>query len=95
MKLEELYGKLKTHEMEQEQRKIIYGAGTVDNKLSELMKTTALTVSNVRETEAKAVRPQNKKNEIFEADMDDGDRSRIMMVKYTTTQERPKWWPTP
>lgn len=41
--------------MEQEQRKIIYGSRTVDNKISELMKTTALTASNVRENEAKVI----------------------------------------
>ena len=67
MNLEELYGKLKTHKMEQEQRRIIYGAGTVDNKNFELLKTTALTASSYRETEAKAVKPKNKKDEIFEA----------------------------
>ena len=53
--------------------RIIYGAGTVDSKNSKLLKTTALTASSYRETEAKAVKPQNKKDEIFEAEMDDGD----------------------
>ena len=70
---EKLYRKLKTHEMEQEQSKIIYGAGIVDRKNDELLKTTALTASSYRETEAKAVKPKNKKDEIFEAEMDDGD----------------------
>ena len=42
MSIERLYGKLKTHEMEQEQRQIIYGPGTVDSKNTTLLKTTAL-----------------------------------------------------
>ena len=59
--------------MEQEQRKIIYGAGTVDSKNEELIKTTTLTASGYREPKAKAVKPQNKKDMFFEAEMNDGD----------------------
>ena len=44
MSIERLYGKLKTHEMEQEKRKIIYGPGTVDSKNTTLLKTTTLVV---------------------------------------------------
>ena len=51
MSIERLYGKLKTHDMEQEQRQIIYGPGTVDNKNTAMLKTTALVVRNVNETE--------------------------------------------
>ena len=43
--------------MDQEQRRIIYGARTVDSKNSEVLKITALTASSYRETEAKAVKP--------------------------------------
>lgn len=68
MTLEKLYGKLKTHEMEQEQRKIIYGASTVDNKNSELLKTTALTASSYKD---KGV----KKDEFFEAEMIEEDQT--------------------
>ena len=52
MSIERLYGKLKTHEMEQEQRQIIYGPGTVDSKNTALLKTTALVVRDVDETES-------------------------------------------
>ncbi|XP_074342461.1 uncharacterized protein LOC141680026 [Apium graveolens] len=48
MTLEKLYGKLKTHEIEQEQRKIIYGGGTIDSKNVELLKTTALVASGIK-----------------------------------------------
>ena len=73
LSLEKLYGKLRTHEMEQEQRKIIYGAGTVDIKNDELLKIIALTASSYRKPKAKVVKPQNKKDMFFEAEMDDGD----------------------
>ena len=59
--------------MEQEQRKIIYGTGTVDIRNDELLKTTTLTASSYREPKVKAIKPQDKKDEIFEAEMDDGD----------------------
>ena len=45
MSLDKLYGKMKTHEMELEQNKIIYGSGAVDTKNAELLKTTALVAS--------------------------------------------------
>ena len=61
LSLKKLYGKLKTHKMEQEQRKIIYGTGIVDRKNDELLKITALTASSYREPKAKVVKPQNKK----------------------------------
>ena len=48
MSLEKLYGKMKTHEMEQEQKKIIYGSGAVDVKNAELLKTTALVASKYK-----------------------------------------------
>ena len=68
MSIERLYGKLKTHEMEQEQRQIIYGPGTVDNKNTSLLKTTALVVRNVDETETRVEKPVSDKQEIIEAE---------------------------
>ena len=47
MSIERLYGKLKTHEMEQEQRQIIYGPGIVDSKNTTMLKTTTLVVKDV------------------------------------------------
>ncbi|KAK1382405.1 hypothetical protein POM88_020140 [Heracleum sosnowskyi] len=44
MPLEMIYGKLKTYEMEQEQRVIIYGSGTVDSKHNALVRSAALVV---------------------------------------------------
>ena len=62
MSIERLYGKLKTHELEQEQRQMIYGPGTVDSK------NTALVVRNVDETESRVEKPVFDKQEIVEAD---------------------------
>ena len=53
MSIERLYGKLQTHEMEHEQRQIIYGPGTVDSKNTTLLKTTTFVVKDVAETETK------------------------------------------
>ena len=68
MSIETLYGKLKTHKMEQEQRQIIYGTGTVDNNNTALLKTTALVVRNVDETETRVEKPISDKHEIVEAE---------------------------
>ena len=68
MSIERLYGKLKTHEMEQEQRQIIYGPGTVDNKNTTLLKTTSLVVRDVDETESRVEKPVSDKQEVVEAD---------------------------
>ena len=68
MSIERLYGKLKTHEMEQEQRQIIYGPGTVDNKNTALLKTTTLVVRDVDETESRVEKPVSDKQEVVEAD---------------------------
>ena len=61
MSIERLYGKLKNHEMEQEQRQIIYGPGIVDSKNTTLLKTTALVVKNVDETETRVEKPVAEK----------------------------------
>ena len=66
--IERLYGKLKTHEMEQEQRQIIYGPGTVDNKNTSMLKTTALVVRIVDEIESRVDKLVSDKHEIVEAD---------------------------
>ena len=65
---ERLYGKLKTHEIEQEQRQIIYGPGTVDSNNTALLKTTALIVRNVDETETRVKKSISDKHEIVEAE---------------------------
>ena len=64
MSIERLYGKLKTHEMEQEQRQIIYGPGTVDIKNTK----TTLVVRNVDEIESRVEKPVSDKQEIVEAE---------------------------
>ena len=53
MSIERLYGKLKTHKMEQEQGHVIYGPGIVDNNNIALLKTTALVVKDVAETKTR------------------------------------------
>ena len=63
MSIEILYGKLKTHEMEQEQRQIIYGPGAVDNKNTTLLKTTTLVIRNVDETESRVEKLVSDKQE--------------------------------
>ena len=73
LSLEKLYGKLKTHEMEQNRGRSFMVLEQWTARNDELLKTTALTASSYREPKAKAVKPQNKKDEIFEAEMDDGD----------------------
>ena len=47
--------------MEQEQRQIIYGPRTVDNKNTALLKTTTLVVRNVDETESRVEKPVSDK----------------------------------
>ncbi|XP_074374352.1 uncharacterized protein LOC141714750 [Apium graveolens] len=86
MTLEKLYGKLKTHEMEQEQRNIIYGGGTVDSKNTELLKTTALIASGIKELDITAEKPKSKAEILFEAEMDDGNLSGSPSDYYTTEE---------
>ena len=54
--------------MEQEQRQIIYGPRTVDNKNTTMLKTTALVVRNVDEIGSRVEKPVSDKPEIVEAD---------------------------
>ncbi|KAL8104625.1 hypothetical protein AgCh_028737 [Apium graveolens] len=83
MTLEKLYGKLKTHEMEQEQRKIIYGGGTTDCKNAELLKTTTLVASGIKELDITAEKPKSKDETLFEAEMDDGSLTGNLSDYYT------------
>ena len=69
MSIERLYGKLKTHEMEQEQRHIIYGPGTVDTKNTTLLKTTTLVVKDVAVMETRIEKPVAEKQEFVEAEI--------------------------
>ncbi|XP_074377819.1 uncharacterized protein LOC141719344 [Apium graveolens] len=86
MTLEKLYGKMKTHEMEHEQRKIIYGGGTVDSKNAELLKTTALVASGIKELDISDEKPKSKAETLFEAEMDDGNLSGNPSDYYTTKE---------
>ena len=69
MSLEKLYGKLRTYEMEQEQRVIIYGSGIVDSKSTALLKTTALVATEPKDVVTKDEKPQMIKEDIIEAEM--------------------------
>ncbi|KAK1398445.1 hypothetical protein POM88_008308 [Heracleum sosnowskyi] len=70
MVLEMIYGKLKTYEMEQEQRVIIYGQGTVDNKSTALARSAALVVDEPTTSEVQVQIPRAGKEVIIEAEMD-------------------------
>ena len=48
MSLEKLYGKLKTYEIEQEQRVIFYGQGTVESKNATLHTTVLVKFCEVK-----------------------------------------------
>ncbi|KAK1378134.1 hypothetical protein POM88_024878 [Heracleum sosnowskyi] len=70
MPLEMIYGKLKTYEMEQEQRVIIYGSGTVDSKHNALVRSAALVVDEPITSEIQVQTPRAGKDVIIEAEMD-------------------------
>ena len=72
--LKDLYGKLKTHEMEQEQRQIIYGPRTVDSKNTALLKTTTLVVKDVVVTETRIEKPVAEKQEFVEAEISENSQ---------------------
>ena len=50
-------------------RVIIYGSGTVDNKNTALLKTTALVATEPKDVVTKDEKPQMVKEEIIEAEM--------------------------
>ena len=75
MSLEKLYGKLKTYEMEQEQRVIIYGQGMVDNKNATLQKTTALVAEEIIALPAKVETAVTGREMIIEAEIATGDQA--------------------
>ena len=58
--------------MEQEQRVIIYGSGTVDSKNTALLKTTALVATEPKNGVTKADKPQILKEETIEAELTTG-----------------------
>ena len=58
--------------MEQEQRVIIYGSGTVDSKNNALLKTTALVATEPKDVVTKADKPQILKEETIEAELTTG-----------------------
>lgn len=69
MSLEMIYGKLRTYEMEQEQRVISYGPGTVDSKNTALLKTTALVVQEPAKPEVQSETVLSASAEIIEAEL--------------------------
>ncbi|KAK1379442.1 hypothetical protein POM88_026186 [Heracleum sosnowskyi] len=73
MSLEMIYGKLKTYEMEQEQRVIIYGSGTVDNKHNALARSAALVVDEPTTSDIQVQTPRAGKEVIIESEMDSGN----------------------
>ena len=74
MSIERLYGKLKTHEMEQEKRQIIYGLGTMESKNITLVKITTLVVKDVAVTETKIEKPVAEKQEFVEAEISENSQ---------------------
>ena len=74
MSIERLYGKLKTHEMEQEQRDIIYGQGIVDSKNTTLLKTTTLVVNDVAMTETRIEKPIAEKKEFVDTEISENSQ---------------------
>ncbi|XP_074342215.1 uncharacterized protein LOC141679680 [Apium graveolens] len=75
MSLDKLYGKMKTHEMELEQKKIIYGSGAVDVKNAELLKTTALVASKHMDLDITTEKPKTNDQVLCDAEVDDGNLS--------------------
>ncbi|KAK1378017.1 hypothetical protein POM88_024761 [Heracleum sosnowskyi] len=70
MSLEMIYGKLKTYEMEQEQRVIIYGPGTVDNNHNALVRSATLVVDEPATSDIQVQTPRAGNEVIIEAEMD-------------------------
>ncbi|KAK1361234.1 hypothetical protein POM88_045708 [Heracleum sosnowskyi] len=66
MSLEMIYDKLKTYEMEHEQRVIIYGSGTVENKHNALVRSAALIVDEPITSEIQVQTPRAGKEVIIE-----------------------------
>ncbi|XP_074352748.1 uncharacterized protein LOC141691896 [Apium graveolens] len=75
MSLDKLYGKMKTHEIELEQKKIIYGSGAVDVKNAELLKTTALVASKHKDLDKTAEKSKTNDQVLCDAEVDDGNLS--------------------
>ncbi|XP_074324069.1 uncharacterized protein LOC141660989 [Apium graveolens] len=75
MSLDKLYGKMKTHEMELEQKKIIYGSGAVDVKNSELLKITALVASKHKDLDITIEKLKTNDQVLYDAEVDDGNLS--------------------
>lgn len=70
MSLNVIYGKLKTYELEQDYRAIIYRIGSVNNISLALAKTTALVAHLPETSEVKVTSPKAGK-EIIEAEIDE------------------------
>ncbi|XP_074374207.1 uncharacterized protein LOC141714594 [Apium graveolens] len=83
MSLDKLYGKMKTHEMELEQKKIIYGSGAMDVKNAELLKITGLVASKHKDLDITAEKPKTNDQVLCDAEVDDGNLSEDPRDYYT------------
>jgi hypothetical protein len=83
MSLEQLFGKLRTYEMEQDQRAIIYGPGSVDSKSNALAKTTALVVLEPITSDVKVETSKAGKEELIEVEIDKVDQEADDSEYYT------------
>lgn len=86
MSLDKLYGKMKTHEMELEQKKIIYGSAAVDVKNAELLKTTALVASSHKDLDITVERQKKNDQVLCDAEIDDGNLVGDPRDYYTTEE---------
>ena len=66
---------MKTHEMELEQKKIVYGSGAVYVKNTELLKTTALVASGHKELDITVERPRTNAEVLLDTEVDNGNHS--------------------
>ncbi|XP_074374572.1 uncharacterized protein LOC141714981 [Apium graveolens] len=83
MSLDKLYGKMKTHEMELEQKKIIYRSGAGDVKNAELLKSTALVASKHKDLDITVEKPKTNDQVLCDAEVDDGNLSGDSRDYYT------------
>ncbi|XP_074323365.1 uncharacterized protein LOC141660290 [Apium graveolens] len=73
MKPEKVYGRMKTHEMELDQKRIIYGNKSSDAKNAELLRTTAPVASKHEDLDITVEKAKSQTNVLFEAEVDDGN----------------------
>ena len=88
MSIERLYGKLKTHEMEQEQRQINYGPGTVDSKNTALLKTTSsCSEGMLMRLESRVEKHVAEKQEVVEAELHSDHLKKVVKMTFYSMEE--------